>query len=263
MDRSEYLTSGGFHLGFWDHPDHQVEIEKAACDPGSLSVIEFGGIPDGITNYGRALTIFYETYCYFAGGGSMFCERKIGMAGRIGFGGNISEERTYKRLHEESSVLTAELKKRIGAQMYAESRKSSGIVPDRDGHIAAFQSAYAARKEADLNKAEEAQWRREKNLEEAARKEERQSVAALKRATQKKDGEIRATEKREKALNVWRKKLLATKRKEAKARDKKTCINLLRTAGVEIQENMGNTQFFREKLAKHLYERACVQEGVE
>ncbi|KAK3287073.1 hypothetical protein CYMTET_5401 [Cymbomonas tetramitiformis] len=128
----------------------------------------------------------------------------------------------------------------------------------------AIESAYAARKEADLNKAEEAQWRWEKNLEEAARKElraregarrreereqienqkaeeaakrhaeremitrERQSVAALKRATQKKDGEIRATEKREKALNVWRKKLLATKRKEAKARDKKTCINLLR-----------------------------------
>ncbi|KAK3283566.1 hypothetical protein CYMTET_8739 [Cymbomonas tetramitiformis] len=296
MDRCEYLTSGGFHLGFWDHPDHQEEIEKTASDPGSLSVLEFGGIPGGITYYGRALTIFYETYCYVAGGGSMFCERKIGKAGRIGFGGNISEERTFKRLHEESSVLTAELRKRIGAEMYAEKRNASGTVHDRDGHIAAFRDACSAREQADLRKAEEEQWRRDKNLKDAAEKEaietarrreekerndmekakeaarlkaekeklarERHRVAALRKATQKANGKNRAAEQQEKALNIWRKKLLAAKRKEAKALDKKACANLLREAGIAILDSDGDTKAFREKVAQHCYQRALNEAGL-
>ena len=97
MDEADYLESGAWMVGFWDHPDLSDEI-KAAVErgrpivvPGGQDPDEISDLPRGGVNLGANLDEFYQAY-FFQSPHSMYTERGLGVMKRLNLAGGHTTE---------------------------------------------------------------------------------------------------------------------------------------------------------------------------
>ncbi|KAK3282285.1 hypothetical protein CYMTET_9976 [Cymbomonas tetramitiformis] len=255
MGREEFLTDGWFHLGFWEHPNHQLDIKALVANasgivhPSGLACVRIPplkkfGVPGGIADLGPALVNFYHTYLVMACSENMPCERKMGHAKRIGVGGRISEERTFERLSERRVTLDRRLRQEIGSEQYQKRQASAREGMDKDGHVRALMDREQALKDVAMEEARVADARA---LDTALEQEEAQRVAGIK------------------AIYASKKQLLQRKKDVLKAMDKEKCFQELWARGVrDIVNGRGGTKVgeLRDRLLAFIDDNLVIRPSI-